>query len=107
MPQHTETKQYQTYAPALADEGQRSEAVESISSQAQYLGERVEHYAAEVASTAREHPYTALAIAAGLAFAVGALWKIRSTPQRTYLEELTARLPELPNRKRLLPRGWL
>jgi hypothetical protein len=51
--------------------------------------------------TVKEHPYATLAVAAGLAFAIGALWKIRATPRQSQLAALVSRLPELPSAERL------
>jgi len=48
-----------------------------------------------------------LAIAAGLAFAVGALWKLGQQRQsQSRLDSWLAHLPELPSRQTLLPRRW-
>jgi hypothetical protein len=68
-------------------------------------GKEASRLAGEVSAAAREHPYAALAIAAGLAFAVGALWKMGSRPQ-SRLDALMARLPDVPNANALWPRGW-
>ncbi len=40
------------------------------------MGERAGTMATELGAVIKERPYTTLAIAAGLAFAVGAIWKL-------------------------------
>ncbi len=72
---------------------------------AQAAGKEASRLAGEVSAAAKEHPYAALAIAAGLAFAVGALWKMGSRPQ-SRLDSLMARMPDMPNTSGLWPRGW-
>ena len=62
---------------------QVAQTAKVLSHKAYRVGEQVEERAKEVlgdiANTAKQHPLATLAIAAGLAFAVGALWKIRSS----------------------------
>jgi len=77
------------------------------------LGARAETIAEELAAAIKERPYTTLAIAAGLAFAVGAIWKIGHRQPPTRIEALRARMPdmrgrmpELPNWGHVLPRSW-
>jgi ElaB/YqjD/DUF883 family membrane-anchored ribosome-binding protein len=53
--------------------------------------------------TVREHPVATAAVIAGLAFAVGALWKIGQGRQQTRAESLLARLSDLQGE---LPRRW-
>jgi hypothetical protein len=86
---------------------------EGIMDQVSDLGARAETMAEEVAAAIKERPYTTLAIAAGLAFAVGAIWKIGHRQPPTRLEALRARMPdirgrmpELSNWGDLLPRSW-
>ena len=68
------------------------------------LGERAWERAATagetVSQTARQHP---IAIIAGLAFAVGALWKTGRSRQPSRVDSLLARLASLQNE---LPRRW-
>ena len=49
---------------------------------------------ADVSATVKEHPYATLAVVAGLAFAVGALWKLTPRSTQTQLQHLMARLPD-------------
>ena len=86
---------------------------EGVSNQVSELAARAETIAEELAAAIKERPYTTLAIAAGLAFAVGAIWKIGHRQPPTRVEALRARMPdmrgrmpELPNWGHLLPRSW-
>jgi hypothetical protein len=63
-------------------------------------GTETEHTAETVMTTVKEYPMTTLAVAAGLAFAVGALWKA-GRPRQTRLEALQARLPDLPSARQI------
>jgi hypothetical protein len=65
--------------------------------------DRTTEAAAAARDTIKEHPIATLAIVAGLAFAVGALWKIGQSRQQTSVDSLLSRLGELQNQ---LPRRW-
>ena len=71
------------------------------------LGERAWERAATAGEaardSAREHPIATVAVIAGLAFAIGALWKIGRPRPQSRLDGLLSRLSELPNE---LPRRW-
>ena len=75
-------------------EGVMSEVVET----AREVGSRAQGLAGELGQAIKERPYTTLAIAAGLAFAVGAVWKLGQR-QPSGMEQLFAQLPEMPNRR--------
>jgi hypothetical protein len=70
-------------------------------------GQQIGSFASDVASAVKERPYTALAAAAGLAFAVGALWMVRRNRQPSSYGALLARLPSLPDMSALPDRGSL
>lgn len=71
------------------------------------FGERARATAGELRAGIAQHPYTTVAIVAGLAFAVGALWKLGQSRQpQSRLDAWLAQLPELPRRDHLLPRHW-
>ena len=70
------------------------------------MTDRAEGLAGDIGAAVRDRPYTTLAMAAGLAFAVGALWKIGHQRPQSRWEALTARLPELPSGQDWLPRRW-
>jgi hypothetical protein len=95
------------YYSSTGTREERSQAiVEQASDTARDMSERAGSIAQELASSVRERPYTTLAIAAGLAFAVGAIWKLGQRRQPTSrMERLLAQLPELPDRNSLA-RWW-
>jgi hypothetical protein len=80
--------------------------MEQMSEGAREAGRRAVSLTDDISDAIREHPYTALAVVAGLAFAVGTLWKLG--PQRPHgsLESLLRNLPELPERDSILPSRW-
>jgi len=81
--------------------------MEKVSETARDAGRRAVNLTEDIADAIRERPYTALAVAGGLAFAVGVLWKL-GQQQRPYtrLDSLLSHLPELPDRDSLIPRRW-
>ena len=76
---------------------------QGLAEQAMDLGEQVVETAAAARDTVKEHPIATLAVVAGLAFAVGAIWKIGQSRQHTRVDSLLSRLGELQNQ---LPRRW-
>ena len=80
--------------------GRFSERSDETGFSAAEAGEQIERAANTVVATVKEYPMTTLAVAAGLAFAVGALWKVgRSQPSRW--DALQARMPEIPSARQL------
>jgi hypothetical protein len=79
---------------------------DQISEGAREAGRRAVSLTDDIADAIRERPYTALAVTAGLAFAVGALWKLGQQRPHGSLESLLRNLPELPNRDSILPSRW-
>jgi hypothetical protein len=68
------------------------------------LGERAKTLTEDLVEVVKERPYSTLALAAGAAFAVGALWIVgRQRRPRTRLEALHAYLPDLPDLRRRIP----
>jgi ElaB/YqjD/DUF883 family membrane-anchored ribosome-binding protein len=105
----------EAYAPKISERSRQQaeslidrtrEAAEAIAGQARDVGERAGEYAGDVGAAMKQHPYATVAIAAGLAFAIGALWKVRSSSRQSQMEALLSRLPELPSRDRLFARRW-
>jgi hypothetical protein len=86
--------------PAYLTDGAEDHS-EGLIHSANELRERAGEVASDLAETVKEHPYATRAVAAGLAFVIGALWKMRATPRQSQLEALMARLPELPSAGRL------
>ena len=77
-----------------------------MSESAREAGRRSVSLTDDIAEAVRERPYTALAVTAGLAFAVGALWKLGSQRPHGALESLLRNLPDLPGRDSILPNRW-
>ena len=86
---------------------QVADTAKRVSDKAREYGEQALERTEEAAKSARdimlEHPVATLAIAAGLAFAIGALWKIGSSRPQTGYDRLMARLGDLQSQ---MPRGW-
>jgi len=51
----------------------------------------------------KEHPFTTLALVGGLAFAVGALWKLQRSSKTSHVDTLMERLSSLQQE---LPKRW-
>jgi hypothetical protein len=98
MPHTTEAQIDRRYAP-LAEGAEHHN--ENLVHSASELRERAGEVASDLAETIKEHPYATLAVAAGLAFAIGALWKVRATPRQSQRRTLMARIPELPSAEHL------
>jgi ElaB/YqjD/DUF883 family membrane-anchored ribosome-binding protein len=87
--------------------GEQTEAtMEKVSETARDAGRRAVNLTEDIADAIRQRPYTALAVAGGLAFAVGALWRLGQQRPHTRLDSLLSHLPELPDRDSLIPRRW-
>ena len=94
------------YRTAQAEIGAREQAVLE---QARQFDARVETVAEELVTAIKNRPYATLAIGAGLAFALGALWKLGHRRPQTRLQALRAQLPDvrkrMPDWNGLLPRA--
>jgi hypothetical protein len=86
----------------LPDRSQTEGVMDEVSEAAQEVGS----FASEVVEVVKARPYTTVAIAGGLAFAIGALWMVRKQTQQSTYESLLDRLPSLPDRQSLWPRNW-
>jgi len=53
--------------------------------------------------TVKEHPIITLAVVGGLAFAVGALWKLQRSSKASHVDTLMERLSDLQQQ---LPKRW-
>jgi hypothetical protein len=91
---------YRTADSTANPEGQSKGITDQATETARQLGSRAEGMTRELGAAIRERPYTTLAIAAGLAFAVGAVWKLGQRPP-SRMERLLAQLPEVPDRHEL------
>lgn len=101
---HATEEAARTYGDELKEGAAR--VGEKVAEQAQVAADETGRLAGEIAAAARERPYATIAIAAGLAFALGALWKMRTARQHSNLDGLLARLPDLPSPNSILPRSW-
>jgi hypothetical protein len=71
------------------------------------VSDRVRTLTADVESAIEERPYTSLAIAGGLAFAIGALWVLkRQQQQQSSFERPRSQLPSFSDSGDWLPRRW-
>jgi hypothetical protein len=89
---------------------QTETTMEQMGETARAVGRRAVSLTDDVADAIRERPYTALAVAAGLAFAVGALWKLGPQRRHGTLDALLRNLPDMPGRDSIrdsiLPGRW-
>lgn len=86
---------YQDAAEAMQD--MRNQ----VSKYADEAGKQALSLAGEVKNVATRHPFATIAVAAGLAFTIGALWKLNQP--RSRFDDLWDRLP---NRSDLMGRRW-
>jgi hypothetical protein len=88
--------QYEPYTPQKSRMDQATE-----------MGQQALDQATEAATVARDavkdHPIASLAVVGGLAFAIGALWKMQRSPKVSHVDPLMARLSDLQQQ---LPRRW-
>ena len=88
--------QYEPYAPHKSRMDRSAE-----------LGQHALDKATEAATVARdtvkEHPITTLVAIGGLAFAIGALWKLQRSSKPSHVDTLMARLADLQQQ---LPKRW-
>ena len=90
-------------------EAQISARKQALLAQARQFDARAETVVEELVTEIKNRPYATLAIAAGLAFALGALWKLGHRRPQTRLQALRAQLPDvrerMPDWNGLLPRA--
>jgi len=102
----TATKSGNAYS---GDEFQDSveEAKIQVSEMAQRAGKEVRTAAEEVKDLVVRNPYTTLAVTAGLAFSIGALWKLNSRPSSRF-DRILRDLQniDLPSRADILSGKW-
>lgn len=88
--------QYDPYAPQ-----------KSRTDQATEMGQQALDQASEAATvvrdTVKQHPITILVVAGGLAFAIGALWKLQRSSKISHVDTLMDRLSDLQQQ---LPKRW-
>jgi hypothetical protein len=77
---------------------------EGVSEFGERVLDRTAHATTATVDAVKEHPMVTLAIVAGVAFAIGALWKIGSSRRETTtMGSLLSRLGEIQDQ---LPRRW-
>jgi hypothetical protein len=101
---HLGPSDYRT--PAASTNELHEGIMDEMSERARDLGRRARSMSSELVSAIEERPYTTLAIAAGLAFAVGALWKLNQGRPQSRWESWHNALPDLPRPETLVPRRW-
>jgi hypothetical protein len=89
----------------MASSGRPAEAPQSslgqLADTANAVAESIGSIAGELGSEIRQRPYTALALTAGLAFAIGAVWKLSRQRPPSRWEALAQQMPDLGGRN-----GW-
>lgn len=70
------------------------------------VSDRASTLTSDVVRSIEERPYTTLAIAGGLAFAIGALWVVKRQQQQNSFERLRSQLPSFSDAGDWLPRRW-
>jgi len=70
------------------------------------VSDRVSTLTSDVVCAIEERPYTSLAIASGLAFALGALWVLKRQQQHSSFERLRSQVPSFSDAGDWLPRRW-
>jgi ElaB/YqjD/DUF883 family membrane-anchored ribosome-binding protein len=95
--------------PNASGDAERAERVvdqtmDQVRETARDVGEAARGAAGDLAATIRQHPYTSMMVAAGLAFALGALWKMGRRRPLSRLEALRAQLPDLSRTEEFLKR---
>lgn len=94
-------------AAVAAERGESvvNQTLDQVRETAQDVGDAAQSAMEDVGATIRQHPYTSMMVAAGLAFALGALWKTGRRKPLSRLEALRAQLPDLPRPEELM-RRW-
>jgi hypothetical protein len=96
---------YRMPAKNVGREEQSEGIMDQVGDVARDMTERAEGIAGELGAAIKERPYTTLAIAAGLAFVAGAVWKLGKRSAPSHMDRLAAQLPKMPNR-RSIERWW-
>ena len=100
--------QSQPYAPQKSTMDQATEMGQHALDQATELGQQALDHATDAATvvrdTVKEHPIITLAVVGGLAFAIGALWKMQRSSRTSHVDALMERLSSLQQQ---LPKRWL
>jgi hypothetical protein len=84
-----------SYEPNAAQKSRMDQAAE--------MGQLAFNEATVARDAVKEHPVTTLAIVGGLAFAIGALWKLQRPSKASHVDTLMGRLSDLQQQ---LPKRW-
>lgn len=101
MPYQNEVGQAGSAYLSSAPVGETGNTGDRLMPDMQELGERAKELSSDASAVVKEYPLATIAIAAGLAFAVGALWKIGRPAPKSHLAALRSQLPDLPSSKQL------
>ena len=93
------------YRSTSSQPGGPSQA-EGVMDQVSEAAQDVGAFASEVVGAIKERPYATMAIAGGLAFAIGALWMVRRQQPRTIYDKMLSQLPSLPDHQSMWPTRW-
>jgi hypothetical protein len=98
---------YEPNAPQKSTMDQATEMGQQALDQATELGQQALDQASQAATIARdtvkENPMTTLVVVGGLAFAIGALWKMQRASRNGHVDALMDRLSGLQQQ---LPKRW-
>jgi hypothetical protein len=98
---------YEPNAPQKSTMDQATEMGQHALDQAADLGQQAFDQASQAATVARDavkdNPVTALVVVGGLAFAIGALWKMQRGSRTSHVDALMDRLSGLQAQ---LPKRW-
>jgi ElaB/YqjD/DUF883 family membrane-anchored ribosome-binding protein len=67
---------YRSFEGGRSEDHRAESAFDKLNETANAATEQVGSIASDIGTAIKERPYTAFAVAAGLAFAAGALWKL-------------------------------
>ena len=70
--------------------------LDQIEDTARSMGDLAGTLAGDLTSAVKERPYATLVIAAGFAFAIGALWKLSHRKPASRIDRIRSQLPDMP-----------
>ena len=91
---------YRSFEGSRPEDHRAEGTFDQLNEAANAVTERAGNIASDVGTAIKERPFTAVALAAGLAFAAGALWKLSHRRQQSRWDALMAQMPDtssLPN----------
>jgi ElaB/YqjD/DUF883 family membrane-anchored ribosome-binding protein len=91
---------YRSFEGRRPEDHQADSTLDQLNEAASAVTEQAGSIASDIGTAIKERPYTAVAVAAGLAFAAGALWKLSHRRQQSRWDTWKAQMPDtssLPN----------